>query len=163
MGSIGVGFGFGVGEGPSTEVGFGFGKPFKEELAREGAACAFATASSCLFFTSNAAFFSCCFCKKKTQPSPRKMITKMVFLITKTRGTRFGQLRQRAFLSSSHSARRFIKRNHALDRAVFAKHANLTASKFCPHSGVAAGILFCVFANPVWLDARPPHNTASRL
>ena len=40
MGSIGVGFGFGVGEAPSTGVGFGFGKPFKEELAGEGAACA---------------------------------------------------------------------------------------------------------------------------
>ena len=159
MGSIGVGFGFGVGEGPSTEVGFGFGKPFKEELAREGAACAFATASSCLFFTSNAAFFSCCFCKKKTQPSPRKMITKMVFLITKTRGTRFGQLRQRAFLR-----RTLFYSNHI--RLVASSNAItlLTEpSKFCPHSGVAAGILFCVFANPVWLDARPPHNTASRL
>jgi hypothetical protein len=99
LGSIGVGFGFGVGEGPSTRVGFGFGKPLKGELAGEGAPCAFTTASSCLFFTSSAAFFSCCFCKKKTQPRPRKMTTKMIFLITETRGTSFGQLRQRAFLS----------------------------------------------------------------
>ena len=84
LGSIGVGFGFEVGAGPSTGVGFGFGKPLREELAGEGVACAFTTASSCFFLNSSAAFFSCCFCKKKTQPRPRKMTTKMVYLITKT-------------------------------------------------------------------------------
>ena len=84
MGNIGVGFGFEVGAGPSTGVGFGFGKPLTAELTGEGDACAFATASSCLFFTSNAAFLSYCFCKRKTQPRPIKMTTKMVVLITKT-------------------------------------------------------------------------------
>ena len=85
MGSIGVGFGFEVGAGPST--GVGFGKPFREELAGEGVVCAFTKASSRLFLNSSAAFFSCCFCKKNTPPRPRKITTKMVFLITENRGT----------------------------------------------------------------------------
>ena len=100
MGSIGVGFGFEVGAGPSTGVGFGFGKPLREELAGEGVACAFTTASSCFFLNSSAAFFSCCFCKKKTQPRPRKMTTKMVYLITKTKATMSHTLR--AFDSVFH-------------------------------------------------------------
>ena len=87
MGSIGVGFGFEVGAAPSTGVGFGFGKPLREELAGEGVVCAFTTASSRLFLNSSAAFFSCCFCKKNTPPRPRKITTKMVFLITENRGT----------------------------------------------------------------------------
>ena len=84
----------------------------------------------------------------------------MVFLITKTRGTRFGQLRQRAFLSrtlfysKSYSARRFIKRNHALDRAVFAKHANLSRPKFRAALGIIDSTLLRVFAGPIRLYAR---------
>ena len=160
MGSIGVGFGFGVGEGPSTTVGFGFGKPFKGELAGEGAACAFTTASSCLFFTSSAAFFSCCFCKKKTQPRPRKMTKKMIFLITKTRGTSFGQLRQRAFLSrtvfySNHMRLVVHQTQSALDRAVFAKYANLSRTKFRAVLGIIDRTLLSVSAGSVRLNARP--------
>jgi hypothetical protein len=84
LGNIGVGFGFEVGAGPSTGVGFGFGRPFTAELTGDGDACAFATASSCLFFISKTAFFSCCFCKRKTQPRPRKMTTKMIYLIIRS-------------------------------------------------------------------------------
>jgi hypothetical protein len=87
LGSIGVGFGFEVGAAASTGVGFGFGKPLREELAGEGVVCAFTTASSRLFLNSSAAFFSCCFCKKNTPPRPRKITTKMVFLITENRAT----------------------------------------------------------------------------
>jgi hypothetical protein len=86
LGSIGVGFGFKVGTGPSTGVGFCFGEPLREELAGEGVTCAFTSACSCLFLNSSAAFFSCCFCRKKAQPRPRRMTTKTAYLITKTRG-----------------------------------------------------------------------------
>jgi hypothetical protein len=93
LGSIGVGFGFEVGAAPSTGVGFGFGKPLREELAGEGVVCAFTTASSRFFLNSSAAFLSCCFCKKNTPPRPRKITTKMVFLITENRRTMSHTLR----------------------------------------------------------------------
>jgi len=46
-------------------VGFGFGKPFKEELAGEGAACAFTTASSCLFLPPALLFFHAVSARRK--------------------------------------------------------------------------------------------------
>jgi len=72
LGSIGVGFGFDVGGGPSTGVGFGFGKPLREELAGEGVACAFTTASSCFFLNSSAAFFHAVFARRKPSQDREK-------------------------------------------------------------------------------------------
>jgi hypothetical protein len=79
--------------GANIGVGFGSRKPFNEELAAEGVACAFTKASSCRFFNSSASFFSCCFCRKKTQPSPRKMAATMMLLITNGRGITHRNLR----------------------------------------------------------------------
>jgi len=89
LGSIGVGFGFGV----SANIGVGSRKSFEEELAAERVACAFAKASSCRFFNSSASFFSYCFCRKKTQPSPRRMAATMMLLITNGSGITHRNLR----------------------------------------------------------------------
>jgi len=65
-------------------------------------------------------------------------------------------------LFKSHAARRFIKRNHARDRAVFAKYANLSRPKFRA-LGIIDSTLHSVFAGPVRLNARPFKNTARPL
>jgi hypothetical protein len=59
----------------------------------------------------------------------------------------------------SHAARRFIKRNHAFDRAVFAKYANLSRPKFRA-LGIIDSSLHSVFAGRVTTGSS---NTASGL
>jgi hypothetical protein len=53
-------------------VGFGFGKPLMEELAGEGGAWAFTTASSCLFLPSSAAFFFMLFLQEENAAKAEK-------------------------------------------------------------------------------------------
>ena len=79
MGSMGVGLGLGVPAG--ANIGVGLVGPFREEAVGEGLACAFMKACSCRFFNSSASFFSCCFCRKKSTPSPRTMIAMMMLFI----------------------------------------------------------------------------------
>ncbi len=80
LGSIGVGLGLGVPVG--ANIGVGLVGPLRKEAVGEDVACAFMRASSCRFFNSSASLFSCCFCRKKRPPSPRKMIAIMMFFIT---------------------------------------------------------------------------------
>ena len=80
LGSMGVGLGLGVPAGP--KIGVGLVGPFGEEIVGEGVACSFTKACSCRFLNSSASFFSCCFCRKKSTPSPRTMIAIMTLFIT---------------------------------------------------------------------------------
>ena len=79
LGSMGVGLGLGVPTG--AKIGVGLVGPFREETVGEAVACAFMNACSCRFINSSASFFSCCFCRKKRAPSPRRMIAIMMFFI----------------------------------------------------------------------------------
>jgi len=45
-----------------------------------------------------------------------------------------------------------VERDHALYLASVIQYANFAASEFCPRSGVADCVLFCVLASPVRLD-----------
>jgi hypothetical protein len=58
------------------------GKCCDKEAATEGEACAFSNASCFTLASSNACFFSCCFCKKKTAPSATKTTLMITPLIT---------------------------------------------------------------------------------
>src|SRR6476659_4843516 len=48
-----------------------------------------------------------------------------------------------------------IEVNRAFNGSVWPEHANLPATEFCARSGVTDCVLFCVFASPIRLYARP--------
>jgi len=72
----------GLGVPVGASIGVGLAGPLGEEVVGEGMACAFMKACSCRFLNSRASFFSCCFCRKKRKPSPRRMIAIMMFFVT---------------------------------------------------------------------------------
>jgi len=112
------------------------------------------------FFNLQRCFFFMLFLQEENAAKAEKNDDKNDILNHKNQRNQFWTASSKSFSESyivlfkSHAARRFIKRNHALDRAVFAKYATLSRPKFRA-LGIIDSTLHSVFAGPVRLNARP--------